>query len=178
MSEGTSLPGHAPDGWGACLPSPFIPEATSPLPDTLLQGLLQGTLAFPGPSQLRPRLPIPRGRQQLASQTCTVCASTAPGPDPTPNNHRMEKSWSWHCSPLPVRSCLLVLGKKGKVHIQAGEGVGPGPVSCLVTVERESRLLMTEQRQVASSRSGRGSAPGSHPLSNCSYPSIDQEEPR
>lgn len=100
MSGGTSQPGHALDGWGTCLPSPFIPEAASPLPDTLLQG----ALAFPGPSQLRPRLPIPRGRQQLASQTRTVSASTAPGPDPTPDNHRMEKSWSWHCSPLPVRS--------------------------------------------------------------------------
>lgn len=158
MSGGKSQPGHALDGWGTCLPSPFISEAASPLPDTLLQG----ALAFPGPSQLRPRPPIPRGRQQLASQTRTVSASTAPGPDPTPDNHRMEKSWSWHCSPLPVRS-LPTHPWKERVHFQAGEGVGPGPGSCLVTVERESRLLMTKRRQMASSRRGRGSAPGSRP---------------
>lgn len=128
------------------------PGTTSP--DTLLQGPLHGALASPGPSQL-----WQWGGQQPASQTHTVCASTAPSPAPPPNNHWMKKSWRRPCSPLSVRSCLLIFEKKGKVHFQAGEGVG----SCVLSGDCGQRSQTADDQSEGrwvSRLSGRGSAPG------------------
>lgn len=79
-----------------------------------------------GLSQLRPQPPSPQGGRQPASQTRTVCASTAPGPAPPPTTIGW-RSPGVGTAPLYLRGAAYSsLERKGKSTSRREKGLGRG----------------------------------------------------